>query len=251
MDFQAISVSQDISPWCVDGRPDFSKIKGPQMLGGSLHPVLLWLIENRRELNADSLTEGLALLKSKGFGIGVHRDEHAAHADSAENKSGCGFADKTPLILKTALEKQESISSAIVKVYDNNKDRMGEMAISQILENAYGQLANYDPEKIKDGGEKLIAQAEKDGCQVIIMAGDHRESVAFVNLQENSTLDTNLVNQQNNQGFNLDLWMVIKQAKALGVNEDFAIGASLILYVATEIVLVEMNGKPGLPVMVH
>ena len=36
-----------------------------------------------------------------------------------------------------------------------------------------------------------------------------------------------------------------------GVEPDFATAASLILYAATEIVLVEQQGKPALPIIVN
>ncbi|MBI2029985.1 hypothetical protein HYT02_06205, partial [Candidatus Gottesmanbacteria bacterium] len=81
--------------------------------------------------------------------------------------------------------------------------------------------------------------------------GLHEEQVAFVNLRPNTTLDTNNLNREGKQAFNLDLWAAVEQSKELGVPEDFARDASLILYMATEMVLVEKNGKPALPVQIH
>jgi hypothetical protein len=37
----------------------------------------------------------------------------------------------------------------------------------------------------------------------------------------------------------------------LGVGAEFAMAASLILYQATEIILVENNGKRALPIVIH
>jgi len=66
-----------------------------------------------------------------------------------------------------------------------------------------------------------------------------------------TTLDTRSLNRQGTQGFNLDLLEAMRQAKALGIDNDFTLPASLILYLATEIVLVEDKAKVALPVEIH
>ncbi len=112
-------------------------------------------------------------------------------------------------------------------------------------------MEQYPAENIKITGETLIHSVEASGGATETVAGEHAEQVAFVNLQPGTTLDTNQLNRQGQQAFNLDLWAAIEQAMALGVDSNFAIGASLILYMATEIMLVESKGKPALPVVVR
>lgn len=247
-DFFGMSVSNGQSPWCVDGRPDFHHEKGPQMLGGSLQTVLLWCIENNKTLNESTLKQILSLLKEKGFGTGAHRGHHH---DPEKNASDCGFADKMPLIFQTAIEKKAEIRDLLLQIYEANKTVLGEMDMEKMLDEAFSQFEKYGAEKIKLTGEKLVSEIEKEGSQVVENEGEHMEAVAFVNLKEGTTLDTNGLNKNGQQGFNLDLWMTVKQAKAIGIEENFAISGSLILYLATEIVLVEMKGKPRLPVVIN
>lgn len=235
--FLEIKTDKSKSPWCVDGRPDFSKPKGPQMLGASLHPVVLKAVAENLTFEEQLLSQSFQTLQEAGFALGVHWGSHK-HGELSD----CGFADRMPEIIRKAQTNNQEIINRLLKVYQNHQT---------VFQLAYAKINAFASEKIQLKGGALIERAQNLGAQVINLEGDHQERAAFVNLKEGVTLDTNRLNQQGKQAFNLDLWMVVGQAKKLNLNPDFALGASLILYQATEMVLVEDKGKAPLPIIIH
>lgn len=227
---------------CVDGRPDKTVLteKGPQMLGGTLHPIIVSVLEKNISFNPETVSSKAQQLKDAGYGIGVHRDNHHHEGITC----GCGFCDKLPAIITTVKKQKEEILSRM-------KTLLGEGDIYTTVEKAFPIIEQFQDENIKNTGEPIIEAAKAAGAAVEIVEGDHKEAVAFVNLKPGKTFDTNQANAEGWQAFNLDLWAAVEQAQALGVNKEFAQGASIILYVATEIVLVEQNGKPQLDVVVN
>lgn len=240
------NITRDSSPWCVDGRPDFdSPNKGPQMLGGSFNPLIVHAIFENLSFNAVLIRNDLGTLKKNGFGIGVHRGEHK---DSVINKSDCGAADKMKSILETALSSKNLITNELLKVYRANKAEFTKLGIdTKTFSKAFDTLRIYGNNKIEIDGETAITEAENAGANVVNLTGNHNEQVAFVNLKEGTSLDTNEFNRTNQQAFNLDLLVVMEQSKALGVDSKFAAALSLILYSATKIVL----DKKDLSVQIH
>lgn len=238
-EFRKLPTTLNKAPRCVDGRPDYSiEDKGPQMLGGSLHPVVLWALEQGKPINQETVNQSLSVLKGEpnNFNLGDHRDTHTHDGHDA---CGCGFADRLPDIIKMAQDQRKEITN-----------RLKSLGIKGI-EESYDVISNYPLNKIQSKGEALLSRIENKGGTIETLDGDHNEVIAFVNLEENSTLDTNGLNRDGQQVFNLDLWAAIKQSQALGVSQAFAHDASLILYQATEMVLVEDNGKTPLPVQTH
>lgn len=249
--FLPLSVNNTKQAWCVDGRPDPNSDKGSQMLGASLHPIILKAID--QNLNFDEALVGkiLPALTSAGFSLGVHYGAH-----KHEGKSDCGFADRMPEIITKAQQQQGEITNRLLGVFRDNQavfqsQGLTEEVFSQSLASAYQKINAYAPDKIQLTGETLIAKAQELGARVENLEGDHQEQVAFVNLKERTTLDTNELNLQEKQAFNLDLWAVLEQTRALGIDQNFALATSLILYQATEMVLVEAKGNPTLPVIIH
>lgn len=239
--------SRSSPPWCVDGRPDYEskEPKGPQMLGASFNPLIVHAIYNNLDFDARLIHSDMDTLKRKGFGIGVHRGEHR---HISENKSDCGAADKMSTIIETSLSNKGSIIAELSEAYDKNKVKFEDLDIDlSIFEDAFSKLNVYEINKIKINGEAAIAEAEKAGASVVNLIGSHQEEVAFVNLKRNVTLDTNKLNKDKRQAFNLDLLVAMEQSEALGVDRKFAAALSLILYSATKIVL----NKQNLPVQVH
>jgi len=233
---------------CVDGRPAPDSTQGPQMLGGTLHPILLEAIISHKDFTKESVTKGIKTLKNGGYHPGIHRGEHAN-----ENDSDCGFADKMPIILKTAIEKEELITQRLLALMDANQEQFPipiEFA-EGFIEKAFKMLKNYSPDKIKITGEELIKTSEKAGAISQAVNGDHQEKVAFINLVEGATLDTITLNENENQAFNIDYHPVRAQSMYLGVPEIDSLLLTGILYQATEIVLVEDKGKKPLPVEIH
>lgn len=235
-------------PRCVDGRPSSDSAHGPQMLGGSLHPLLLESIFSGSDLDANRVSVVLQALHKSGVKTGAHRGEHAH-----EETSDCGFADKMRDIVATAIAKRELVSRRLQEVFKANQNMFHSdfTSFRGLLNNAYNLIEAYSPGKIKLAGEALVKKVEDSNSKIETVDGDHAEQVAFVNLKDNATLDTVGLNLQGQQGFNLDLPEAAKQASKLGVPESFSIPASLILYQTTEIVLVENKGKPPLPVEIN
>jgi hypothetical protein len=200
--------------------------------------VLLACILNNYDFDDTIVGQALTTLKEKGFGIGVHRGHHA---NTENGICDCGFADKLPMIYELALDEEDEIKKRITSLVPD-KD--------EIISKSYVVMKSWQPVRIKNKGEWLVKICENFGCSVVNMEGDHAEVVAFVNLRSGTTLDTNGLNTAGRQAFNLDLWAILDTARVLGFDADLAMGISLILYVATEMVLVEMKGKPALPVLV-
>lgn len=233
-------------PRCVDGRPSDDSEQGPQMLGGSINVILLECIYNGRSLNEQNAVDDIENLHEMEFNTGAHRGQHA-HGEASD----CGFADRMRDILRVAVEKRDLITKHLLSIYDQNKESFPPLPFNELMEKAYEKIEAYSPDEIKIKGEELVALVEKTDSKVETVRDDHTEEAAFVNLVEGTTLDTSGLNQEGTQVFNLDIFEVAKHAKASGVPEDFSIPASLILYAATEIVLVEDKGKPALPVEIH
>ncbi len=224
--FYEISVNGNEPAWCIDGRKESGRTKkGAQMPGGSIFPILLAIIEQNEDFSAENINRYAQKL-SKKFKLGVHRGEHG----------GCGFANNLIRILLKITEKEEEI-----------KERLKDFETNSV----YESLKGYSLLKVKVTGEELISDLEKQNAVVMNLVGEHEERAAFVNLKDGTTLDVLKANESGSPAFNLDLWMIVKQAKELGVNEDFARIASLIIYLATEMVLVEDKGKPALDIIVH
>ncbi len=233
---------------CVDGRSSKDSIEGPQMLGGSIHPILLSSIYNNEILDIDSVRDKITIMQKSGIKTGAHRDTNAN-----KSVSGCGLADNIKVILQTAIENKEQIGRAVNALYNENKGHFPKFdkPFGILLEDTYKKIAAYETSKIKLFGNALVTAIEKNGSQVETVEGNHAEQVAFVNLAQGTTLATKALNAYNEQAFNLDIKTVAETAKLLGLPEDFVYPTSLVMYLATEIVLVENANKPAVPVHVH
>jgi len=227
-------------PFCVDGRAgevDGKKIGAyPQMLGGSLMPLVLeWMINRPKDNLEKVLAEVFEKLKKEGYPLGVHTSTHAH-----EGKSDCGFADNLGNILITFKNRFYEIKEIIGQVGVNFSD--------EVWQQIKDRLQQIDSNRLPTG-EQLVKQGERLGAVKQVLAGEHEEVAAIVNLASNKTLDTD--NNQDHQAFNLDLWLVTEIADKFGWEKDLVQALSLGLYVATEMVLVEGKGKPRLPILVR
>lgn len=225
---------------CVDGRPAPDSPQGPQMLGGSLQPIVIEAIYSGKPITQEIIAAGIQKLTENGQQPGVH---HGAHKKG--EVSDCGLADKLKLILATVKEKKGEISSRLGSMYDQ------EGLPKEDIEKAYEKFDAYNPEVVNLTGEALVKCAIENGCADETVEGDHTEEVAFFNLKEGTTLDTKALNEKDQQAFNQDAWMAVKQSEMLGVDPKIATALSGILFIATEMVLVEAKGKPALPIIVN
>lgn len=240
--FREKALTGDEPARCVDGRPNPDSIQGPQLLSGSLHPLLLSAIATGQYFNQYFVQKGLQTLETKGFKTGSHR---GSHKDGTAGKSDCGAADQLPNILRTAIEKEAEITKRFTPIYNEYGLNLSR------LPSVFDKIKNYGTTYINITGEPLVHAIEQTGAVVETVQGDHVEEVAYINLKPQTTFDTKAANAEGQQGFNLDLWAAIEQSKALGVDPEFATHASLILYMATEIVLVEQKGNTSLPLAIH
>lgn len=116
---------------CVDGRPSTGSEQGPQMLGGSLHPMVLAAIFTGSDIDKDFLSTNLTKLQKAGFKTGAHRGSHA-HGDASD----CGAADRLKDILATAVEKRELITSRLLGLSPTIKDLFPDLEpFKQLLNN--------------------------------------------------------------------------------------------------------------------
>lgn len=236
-------------PRCVDGRESQDSEHGPQMLGGTTHVILLDAIYNGKDFDEELVSSDIVALQSAGFETGAHRGHH-----KTDTASDCGFADKLVEILKKVVEKREEITRLLLQTIKANKEHLGDLQslpFEDLINAAYDKIAAYSLERIKTTGEALVKKIEDSNSTIENVNGDHGEQVAFLNIKPRTTLDTNALNQQNDQGFNLDINEPIKEGRIFNITEKFSIPASLILYQATAMVLVEDKGKPALPVEIH
>lgn len=244
MEFIEKTLTGNEPPRCVDGRPAEKSPQGPQMLGGSLHPLVLKALTVSDYFDELLVKDGLEKLKAKGFSIGVHRGHHK---DPENGKSDCGFSDRLVGIIQTAKKYEIEIIRRLEDVYKKNG------IDTKTLQTSYTFIWDYDPRKISITGEKLIKFAQENQAATEDLQEDHKEQVAFVNLKKNTTLNTQEANKQGKQAFNLDLWAAAEQSFVLAnnVKPEILGDLSLILYMATEMVLVEQKGKPRLDVILH
>jgi hypothetical protein len=249
---------------CVDGRGVKAEglKKWVKMLGGSLHQVYLEVIANDKDLDAEAVSKTFGALKANNRKIGVH---WGSHQKPDENVSDCGAGDRIADILQTIRDNEQIIKERMLTLVSGLKsansdgyNRLLQIAgveqdiqmtdLKTAIEAVIGKLCAYNPEKIKIKGAQLIKAGIDNGAEVMHLVKDHGENRALVNLKEGVTFDTTLACERNDQAFDLDLAEAVQQAEEIGVNRSFATLASLALYIATEMVLVEQKGKEALPV---
>jgi len=230
-------------PVCVDGRhgpadPGTTDEIYPQALGGSLLIGTIYSMYSPNGRFLNQLIEVINSLKEAGYPAGVHRGSHRT-----DDASDCGFADNLAKILSRLAENSSEITDIIDQAAPNVVN--AEVWIKVV------QDAKELAEKIDVNGETIVSTvAQETSAQVQTLEADHGELAALVNLVPNSTLDTKSLVSSGNQAFNLDLWFVLQQASVIEIDQDYATLASLGLYVATEMVLVEDKKQYRLPVII-
>jgi len=232
------------APFCVDGRKGMVDNKDyrpyPQMLGGSLMPVVLdWLINKPKESLGEVLPSVFEKLQKLGYPLGVHKDNHK----HKEGQLGCGFADNLGPILQTFEKSFDKIKELIERV----GKEVGLEFSNEVWQKIKNNLAEVNLDNLPTGSQ-LIEQAKESGAVEQVLEGDHQEIAAIVNLVPDTTLDVD--NNQSQQAFNLDLWLISQIAKEFSWDQELAQALSLGLYLATEMVLVEKKGKEQLPILV-
>jgi len=228
---------------CIDGRADPDSKLGPQMPGGSILPALLVSIYTDTALDEGSLVRDFQKLTQNRYGLGIHTDTHK-HGDA----SGCGFADNLIKIVKTAQGKEAEIKEIVLGLDSGIDSEL----LGTILATAFIKIGKFDVSKIKLSGDLLIGVAVDLGSNEEVLVGEHEEQAVFINFKEGVTFHTNMANEAGTPAFNLDYWAVSEDAGVLGVNDNnFKLGATLALAVATEMVLVEQKGKSRLPIYVN
>jgi len=239
-------------PTCVDGRNCGidGYLKAGQMLGGSLNIIILKAINEGKQIDKEFISKTVAQMKKLEIKVGGHTDDH----DHSEGVAcGCGFADNIITILQRAQQQKDEIINRIKNVYSNNPTAydnfFGEdINVSELLSNSLNKIISYNiSENVNSTGKQIV---EKVNPQYKLK-GNHGEQIAFINLKQGKTLNVVTLNNRKKQAFNLDLWMVKNQATKMRLNANIYVMQSLILYVATEIVLVEDKGQMALPLVTN
>lgn len=247
---------------CIDGRPDKDQRSiGIQMLGGTLNMVVLRALAQGRDLDESLINEVVAELRNV--------DSTGAALPVGVHKGHCGFAHELINIMATIVEREDELNARVsqfVKAHEQEFLDFGFDNHENQIQAAFESIRRFSGEKqILVIGEDLVDSVTTDPDQVTDLLGKHEEVAAFVNLKDGYSLDNNLANGiispdlirlegaiiEKSPAFNLDMWAVRRQARALGINQNFAVAASLVLYAATEMVLVEQSGKPALPMILH
>ncbi len=253
--YKTLVEPKSVNPDCVDGRaweatgsiPELA----PQALGGSLHFAVLKCLADKNPLDLKNIKVVLEELSEKGFALGLHIDDHSKHDPE---KSGCGFADNLPAILKNIVNLKDDITTTLTQpqilealrlTEEEVKKQMGSLVertqtlLAKIQEIVYGENLIGGLQKDSDLREKLV---------VYELKGDHAEKIALVNLQEKTTFDTIKADKEGNQAFNLDLWYILRISESLKIDRNFTKVSSLALYLATERTL--RKDKTPLPVVI-
>ncbi len=232
-----IDVVESKPATCVDGRccDELDYGISPQTLGGTIHFYVLKALKDSLSFTeSSSLVD--PILVENGFGLGGHNHD----GDTCD----CGFAANNKIILQRVVSESKEIQSRLlglgVEIPDKN--------LKEIIRDFEALLEIQDPHY--PTGDELVANIGQTDAKIYKLNGSHQEIAAMVNLVESKTFDTNKADENNSQAFNLDLWYVLKVAKVLGLDETYAKEVSLMLYVATEMVLVEDKGNQALPVYV-
>lgn len=232
---------------CVDGRPDPESQLGPQLLGGSIHPMLLSSITTGAVFDRPFVLAQAKKLVAARVPLGAHR---GSHKNPEENKADCGVADRTADIIKTAVTDKDAITQDLGDFYQQYSAELPEN-FREIVEDGFGVLANYSTDNLQIGGEDLVKTIEEAGGAIEDVKKEHAEDAGYVNIKKGVTFNTTSSNENFKQAFNLDIMEAVKQAHILGVDSNIALGLSAVLYAATERVLVRQNGKPALPLVLH
>jgi len=253
--YKEVKTTCQEKPRCVDGRPqDTSENpleKGSQMLGATLHPLIVSAIAGNEPFDKMYVSTNTANLKRAGFGIAVHTDTHVP--------CGCGFCANLGSILQKVSDKKEKILEALGRIHEDNRDVLNDyltnlgidpQSFEELIRAGADKITSYKQLKI-EGQELLNTMRTDQQAPCLLLDGEHEEQRAYVNLKPNSTFDTDSMAERGKQAFNLDLWAAVEQCQVLGVGAGEAVAQSLILYVATEMVLVEDAGKEALPLYVH
>jgi hypothetical protein len=220
--------------FCVDGRTSGTPELYAQTLGGAYNiAVTGWLLSDTADFTA-STTSTFEALKEKGYNEGVHTDNHGG--------CGCGFVKRLLDVLNVLKKNDKEIWNRITEAAP------ALAAHQKTWQEIVGQVLLKDIGSIPEGTTAL-ENAQKKGATLQTLQGDHKEIAAYVNLKDGTTLD--VLQNQNTQVFNLDLWYVAQQARDLDMNEDKVKLLTLGLFAATEIVLVESKGKERLPIKVR
>ena len=237
-------------PGCVDGRapisfalPDGTPVEGnyAQLLGGSLHMAAArWLLQQPTMGFDQSSAETYDLLAAQGVKAGVHDDDHCLHS---KERCGCGFCQNFSTIMEKLRTQGTEIWDILAGAYPPFVQKAAAWQKMQ------QQLALAHFENVPSG-KQLIREVVARGGSQQVLTDVHNEIAACVNLKESTSLDVAALNAKNLKVFNLDLHEALRQGVLLGLDPDAVAAFSLGAYVATEMVLVEDQGKPRLPMVI-
>lgn len=239
--------------FCVDGRTgkrftsngqELPNEPYLQNLGGDIGMVTYrWLLSGGQADFIETEEETFNDLGEAGYPVSGAHDGGHAHDEASD----CGFADNNRRIIETLFNRTEEIWQLIEEAASGfpqvtlSKERF--LAV-------VGQVRGANLDLLPSGKAMVDKAASMPQAAIQHLEADHKEIAAVVNLKPETTLNTD-ANQDNNQAFNLDLWFILEQAKALGLDQEEVMYLALGLYVATEMILVEAKRGIRLPILIN
>lgn len=234
------------APGCVDGRKPNSEVGiYYQALGGSMNVAVLAYVLRDRAAGmsfADSSQKTLQTLQEQGYPTGVH-DAENTHGASC----GCGFCEKLGQILAKLQDvpTADDIWRRIVEVKPDLEQ------VNSVWKGVLGNLVDVDTVHDFPQGSEILAVCEAEGSSKQVLAGEHSERAAVINLRAGETLNVGSLVDDGYQAFNLDVPYVLELASAVGLEEQDSLMLTLGLYVATHDALVTDAGKEPLPMILR
>ena len=195
------------------------------VFGGALYtPYLLSIIlasldqESTPPNFMDNVNSLIPLMLSRHFNLSVHSDdknEHGGHAINTNDPNltdvGCGFAQKRSLISSFIAQNGERILSIAESLRPELFGSEQELNDATNIIMAHDKMARA----LNVSGRELVKRSLELGTSGVVVLGSHKSKRGVYNLAKNSSLDTNLANENNIPAYTQDGWAVIDIMKGL------------------------------------
>ncbi len=165
--------------------------------------------------NVDSL---IPLMLSRNYEISVHSDdknENGHHDIDINDQSivnvGCGFAQKRQIISNSIGQNRDQILSIAQNLRPELFDSEQELNDANAIIKAHEAMAR----SLTVSGRELVKKSLELGTSGVVVLGSHKSKSGVYNLIRNTSLDTNLANQNQNPAYIQDGWAVIDIMKSL------------------------------------
>ena len=195
------------------------------IFGGALYtPYLLSVLIASSDPNStppnfiDNVNSLIPLMLSRNFDLSVHSDdknENGLHDIDVSNPElidvGCGFAQKRQMISSFIGQNQNQILSIAQNLRPELFGSEQELSDASAIIKAHQTMAK----SLNTSGRELVKKSLELGAYGVVVLGPHKSNRGVYNLRRNTSLDTNLANQNQNPAYIQDAWAVIDIVKGL------------------------------------